>query len=188
MVVSCTVVFSSCSQDAKDEPMPDFSSLPFYSNPLGFVTNDYTFPVDSVTFPGRNEVLSSRSNTESFTVYGFTRFEPKDTYKTYLSSDMRAVLGIPQQVYVAQRYGVYYDMTIPGLGTTYVFGMASSPLCGFDPYDLSARGYRFATQDEYVGIVTVLIHIISDIQGRIYDRWYPCRPEGLVWNYELSLR
>ncbi len=99
-------------------------------------------------------------------------------------------MHIYSQIYISEIITANYVLTIDGLSTKVNrFPADDSPNCGLFPGytsdTLGDRGYSSMQKGNTVTMTTKLIHIISDFQGVSYDRWYPCKPEDLEWNYNV---
>lgn len=83
-----------------------------------------------------------------------------------------------------------YKLTIDGLSTREVrFSAVDSPKCGLYPdftdEESDLRGYSVSQKGNIVTLATKMVHVISDLSGRSYDMWYPCKPAELEWCYNL---
>lgn len=99
-------------------------------------------------------------------------------------------MGIANQIYIMETITAQYELTIDGLSARKVrFSPNDSPKCGLYPdytnSELDLRGYSISQKGDNVTLATKMVHVISDLSGRNYDRWYPCKPEQLEWNYNV---
>lgn len=56
--------------------------------------------------------------------------------------------------------------------------------------DWTKRDYRndVSTTDNNIMVLeTICIHIICDLSGKVYDMWYPCKPEDCLWDYKVVI-
>ncbi len=135
---------------------------------------------------------SSRANTRAsftdYTVYSYTSKSSTGTRKAICGSKLASLMHIYNQIYISEIITANYVFTVDGLSTKTVrFSANESPNCGLFPdYSndtLEDRGYSATQKGDVITMTTKLIHIISDIQGIVYDKWYPCKPEELEWSY-----
>ncbi len=136
--------------------------------------------------PKIEEAVQTRSSVTTITLTGCTSQTGEGNYKLLIGQAWASALGIPNQIYIVENVTCYQTLTIKGLeDRTCFFSSAASPNCGFDPNDLNKRGYSDSRHGDVVTMVTKIAHIKTDMSGRNYDRWYPCKPSDLKWNYDL---
>ena len=127
----------------------------------------------------------TRASITPYTLTGYTSYSTSDVKKVRITKDFAKALGIYQQIYLMDFYTVNYNKTIDGLGTDIFFSPAESPNCGLNPTNSSERGYSSNQSGNSITFVTKIYHVISDLSGKTYDLWYPCKPEEVVWCYNL---
>lgn len=136
----------------------------------------------------------SRATNTDITVYGYTTKSSSGNKKVIISKNLASHFGIVYQaanpIYILERVTAKYELTIDGLSTKKVrFSSNDSPKCGLYPDytddDLDSLGYTVTQKGNNVTMTTSLIHLVSDLSGRSYNRWYPCKPEELEWNYSI---
>ena len=136
--------------------------------------------------PKIEDAIQTRSSVTTTTLTGCTSQTGGGNYKRLIGPIWASALGIPNQIYIVENVTCYQTLTIKGLeDRTCFYSSAASPNCGFDPNDLAKRGYSDSRHGDVVTMVTIIAHIKSDMSGRNYDRWYPCKPSDLKWNYDL---
>lgn len=135
----------------------------------------------------KNKIPQTRSSASvtEMTVYGYDSQTTTGNRKTLISSDLATKMGIPRQIYVMETLTLYKNITINGLGSTAYFSNAYSPNCGMSPDDQDSIGYTSSMQGNTMVLATKLHHVISDINGISYNRWYPLEPNLLEWKYTL---
>lgn len=129
--------------------------------------------------------LTTRSTVTQFTVNGYTSYKSSGKVKAIFGKTFASKIGVYNQVYVVETLTVYYKMTVSGLGTVSFFSIMDSPNCGIDPNDSDHIGYTYSQDGTSVTMSTKLIHIISDLNGISYNKWYPCALANLQWNYQI---
>ncbi len=154
---------------------------------------DDVFRQDAKRFSGWNSSsqgtsgVETRSSVTTITLKGYTskKYDKKDKY--VLSKELASLMGIPRRIYIAENVTAYQTVIIKGLGSTAFFTSIDSPLCGLDPNGTNyKRGYVSSTPvGDTITLSTKFFHVISDLSGISYDRWYPCKPEEVQWNYNL---
>lgn len=127
----------------------------------------------------------SMSSVVPVTVYGYSSYTSTGNRKIALSSDLASKFNVITGVYIMETLTVQYNLTISGLGDNVYFSSADSPNCGINPLNSSNIGYAHTQVSETVTMTTKLQHLVSSISGIAYDRWYPCKPNELQWNYLL---
>lgn len=148
---------------------------------------------DTVSYDGwerSSRNASTRIVSNSYTVKGYTEKSSAGTKKVSISQNLALLLGIKKQIYVMETVTARYNLTIDGLNTNKViFVPEDSPQCGLfpdskeDEYDL--RGYSSSVKGDNVVMASKMIHVISDLAGHSYDKWFPCKPEQLEWTYNV---
>lgn len=130
-----------------------------------------------------------KSSVNTITLYGYTSKKGGGNKKVLLGQELANAVGlIAGQIYVLEYVTVYQDIKIEGLGSTTFFSTADSPLCGIEPDRTDyKRGYNGSTPDSSgnIRMTTICIIVKSDLAGRTYNKWYPCKPEDVQWNYKL---
>jgi len=181
-------LLSSCDNNIENDDLSTSSSMEMDD----IVSLDSLFSIGNEQFSswktGTEETIPSnlrRSSVTDITAYGYSSYTSSGTRKAIIGSDVANYLGIPNQVYVIETLTVYYNLTISGLGTTSYFVSVESPYCGIDPLNSSHIGYAYSPSGETITLATKVHHIISDLSGNSYDRYYPRNPSSLQWNYKL---
>ncbi len=186
IIVTCSVLVG-CSNDSdiisedlnQDGDLSSFEEL---------------FQQDAKEFSGwksssqESSESQTRASINTVTLNGYSSKISGGNQKILILSDLADLMGIMSQIYIMEYVTAYQDLTIDGLGATSFFNAVNSPLCGIDPNGTNyKRGYSSSTPDENgnIRLATKCIHVISDMSGRSYDMWYPCRPEELQWIYNL---
>lgn len=129
-----------------------------------------------------------RSSVNTISLNGYSSKVSGGNIKVAISKTLANLMGIANQIYIMEKVTVYQDIKIESLGSTSFFSAADSPLCGIDPNDTNyKRGYSSSSPDSKgnIRLASKCIHIISDLSGRNYDMWYPCKPENVQWEYNL---
>lgn len=181
-----TIFFASCNSD---EENLDFKK----ENAIieNAISSDSLFSIGNEKFAtwssNSNATAVTRSSITPFTVYGYSSYTSTGNRNVRITKDLADKMGIYRQIYIMETLTVYYDLTISGLNTTNYFAYADSPNCGIDPNNSSNIGYSHSQSGTNVKLATKLHHIISDLSGRPYDAWYPCKPAELQWNYSLII-
>lgn len=178
------IALSSCSDDA-EVIVTDIDDIS--------LTSDDLLEQDMSEFDGwtssSDNTAASRSSVNTITLKGYSSKTSSGNQKVYILKDLANLIGISSQIYVVEYITAFQDFTISGLGTTSFFSTADSPLCGVDPNgkDWTIRGYAASspTPNGEIRLSSKCIHVICDMSGRTYDKWYPCRPEQFLWNYTL---
>ncbi len=139
-----------------------------------------------------NECPESRSSANTITLYGYSSIVSDGRESLYIQKDLADLIGISSKTYIAEYITAYQYIKVEGLGTTTFFSTANSPLCGSDPSAgrWSSIGYAYiasssSNNQNIVKLESRCIHVICDISGRNYDKWYPRKPEDFQWNYIL---
>lgn len=192
-------VFQSCSSE--DEPLNATELAATLLNDSRVAPNDNhknhrsfeEFDTDSIEL-GSN--LQTRSNSEimplldyvNYTVKGASTTSTGANQKVLIDSKLASLMGISRQIYVLNYITAKYAITIDGLSSDRaVFKIVDSPGCGIDPSKTDyVRGYTYGSDGDVVTLTTRIIHILSDMSGRNYDMYYPCKPENLLWNYKVA--
>ena len=149
---------------------------------------------DSVSYKSwERSPLSSartRSNSTDFTVYGYNTTSSTGNRKVMIGKELASRMGIYNQMYIMEIVTAKYELTINGLSAREViFSPINSPKCGLFPGytddELDLRGYSNTQKGDNVTLVTKMIHVISDMSGRYYDQWFPCKPAQHEWCYNV---
>lgn len=148
---------------------------------------------DSVSYKSwERSPLSARTRSSStdFTVYGYTTTSSTGNRKAIIGKELASHMGIYNQIYIMETVTARYELTINGLGAREViFSPINSPKCGLYPDytkdELDLRGYSISQKGDNVTLATKMVHVISDLYGRSYDKWYPCKPTQLEWCYNV---
>lgn len=162
-------------------------------------TDDTDFTSDDLLRQGVNEyagwqsssnyIESSRSSVNVITLQGYTSKESEGNQKVYILKDLANLMDISSKTYIVEYVTAYQNLRISGLGSRCYFATTDSPLCGTVPNSNSweKRGYlsSIPTADGEISLTSKCIHVICDMSGITYDKWYPCKPEQFKWNYLL---
>lgn len=176
---------SGCTDDAV---------LSEYTEQTDYLTSDELFQQGQIDCYGwesssNKGINTSRSSVNTITLQGYTSKSSTGNQKVLVQKSLADLIGISSQIYILEYVTAYQDFRISGLGSTSFFSTAASPQCGVDPNGKSwaDRGYSASTptSDGDIRLSSKCIHVISDISGRSYDKWYPCKPEVFEWNYTL---
>ena len=194
--------FTSCSNDMddfspiKDENLPnekniiaeELSSMRIERFPTWQSANiSLNADTSSVQHLSRARTIIAKS-APILTLYGCTSQSNGKNYKYIIPSEIANSLHIAKDIYVVRDVTCYNYIKVDGEND--VFLAQKSPNCGLRPTNTTGdytRGYTSSTpdQDGKTQMTTKLIYIICDISGRSYNRWYPCSPEELEWNYKI---
>lgn len=133
---------------------------------------------------------TTRGADIDLTVHGYTTTSSTGNQKVIIGKELASRMGISNQIYIMERITARYELTINGLSTKEVrFSPIDSPKCGLFPdytsSELDLRGYSTSQKGDNVTLATVMVHVICDIAGRNYDKWYPCKPDQLEWCYNI---
>lgn len=176
---------TSCTDDVV---MTEFTDV------MEYVTSDDLFDQGQLDFIGwksssNGETNCSRSSVNTITLEGYTAKSSTGNQKVLVQKSLADLIGVSSQIYILEYVTAYQDFKISGLGATSFFSTADSPQCGVDPNgaNWAVRGYSASTptSDGNIRLASKCIHIICDISGKNYDKWYPCKPEQFKWNYTL---
>lgn len=132
--------------------------------------------------------LQTRASVNTITLTGYSSKTSGGNQKVLILSGLADLMGIMSQIYIMEYVTAYQDLRIEGLNETSFFNTVNSPLCGLDPNGTNyKRGYGCSSPDENgnIRLATKCIHVISDMSGRSYDMWYPCKPDELQRIYNL---
>lgn len=160
-----------------------------------YISIEELFQEDSVIFRGwessskESFTPKTRSSVNTITLYGYTSLLSTGNRKVILGSQLAGLMGITNQIYIAENITAYQNIRIEGLNdNTSFFATVTSPLCGIDPNSTNfERGYSASSADPdgNIRLASKCVHVISDLSGRSYDLWYPCRPSEFQWIYRL---
>ncbi len=184
LIGTIAVLFTGCENNTAEDLMSNSTSK---SNDIIQLeiqsANDYNI---YKTWNNSNSKLpQTRASITPYTLTGYTSYTTSKAKKVAITKELAKKLGIYQQIYLMDFYTVNYSKTIDGLGTKFFFTPAESPNCGLNPTNSSERGYSSNQSGNTITFVTKIYHIISDLSGIKYDLWYPCKPEEVVWCYNL---
>lgn len=192
-------VFQSCSSE--DEPLytTDFTAASVNDDQIVYKIshkNSHSFGEFDTDSVESESNLQTRGNSDimplldyvNYTVKGATSTSTSANQKVQISSKLANLMGISRQIYVLNYITAKYSITIDGLSSDRaVFKIVDSPGCGLDPSKTDyARGYTYGSDGDVVTLTTRIVHILSDLSGRNYDMYYPCKPENLIWNYKVA--
>ena len=198
ILIAVTFIVCGCSDDGGMTSLSNRGiSHELYEN---VPVLDCAWAEDSVFKYMERSPLSSDSDipvtrgisVQYMTVYGYTSYTSSGTTKAFLGEKLADSMGLPNQIYIADTIKPKYVLTVDGLdaGTT-SFTSSKSPKCGLFPgwtqETLNERGYSLQIMGDKVTMETRLVHVISDIGGINYDKWFPCKPAELEWNYKLYI-
>lgn len=136
------------------------------------------------------QTTRTRGVSTDFTVYGYTTKSSTGNRKVSIGQELASHMGIQSQIYIMETITAQYELTIDGLSDKKIrFSPNDSPNCGLYPdytnSELDLRGYSISQKGDNVTLATKMVHVICDLAGRNYNRWYPCKPEQLEWNYNV---
>lgn len=180
------IFMTSCNNE--DNSLEMASSDIINSNEDDVISIDSLFNIGSEDFSAwenGNTVppVTRSSSVTPITAYGYSSYTSSGIKKAFIGPDVAKALGIADQIYFGETLTVYYNLRVTGLGQNAFFSYAESPSCGMSPNNSSQIGYSYSQDGENVIMATKIYHIISDLSGRSYDRWYPRHPNELQWNY-----
>lgn len=170
-----------------DDSTETFDTLEYYQSAQNKVKSYGTgSQAKSYTFNDFEQNQQEEVSVSPQTLYGYTSKTTKYTRSVLATQAMRDALGIPQGIYVMDLVYVYYDFTIEGLSSgTLLFSPANSPQCGFNPDDMSVRGYISSISGNNVKLSSRFTFIKCSSSGAVYNLWYPINPENTIWNYNI---
>lgn len=183
----CSLGFISCNHEdnlVTEELPQEFQLKTVISIDSLFAIDNEEISKWSSINNGHTRATSSVLNTK-MTVYDYDSKTTTGNRKTLISSDLATKMGIPRQIYIMETLTLYKNVTINGLNSTAFFSNDYSPNCGISPANQDSIGYTSSMQGSTMVLATKLHHVISDINGISYNRWYPCDPSSLEWNYIL---
>jgi len=103
----------------------------------------------------------------------------------YYGSEISQITGLSAGVYTVDFHEPKFTLY---LGPGERLWPTNSPNCGFQPDAGNVRGYATSEVGNTVICTTYITHIKRDVSsGRTLDIWYPCRPQDLVWNYDIYI-
>lgn len=179
----CIATTTSCN---------NFESIDDFANTqTDVISIDSFMQLESNTYEQRSPLhKTTRSSSTDFTVYKYTSKTTSRTYKVNCGKKLASLLHIYVQPYFTEYINAKYELTIDGLSNkTTRFSANNSPNCGLYPDytedELEDRGYSVTQKGNKITMTTRIIHIISSLDGKSYDKWYPCKPEDLQWNYNI---
>lgn len=128
------------------------------------------------------------------TVKGYSSMVKKDdNKKVRFGNDLAKQLGlIPGTIYVTTWYICEKQVSYPNNQT--FFANDKSLKCGLLPYynnyneeetDFNLRGYRIVGSENPITLRTHLFYVYCDISGRTINKFIPCTPENIEWDYYL---
>ena len=187
LTACCSLGFMSCNNEESfvtEELSQDFQLETAISiDSLFAIDNEEVAKWSS----NRNKIPQTRSSASvtEMTVYGYDSQTTTGNRKTLISSDLATKMGIPRQIYIMETLTLYKNITINGLNSTVYFASDYSPNCGISPANQDSISYTSTMQGNTMKLATKLHHVISDMNGISYNRWYPREPNSLEWNYKL---
>jgi hypothetical protein len=130
--------------------------------------------------------------TTPITTFGYDQIISKDKRKVFFNYGTASKLGIAPGIYLVENLLCIKKINIKG----YDFWEEDSPKCGYKPIKSEKTGVDTDAMSKERGyaepisgtnsIKTYVIHIICDISGRKYDKYDPCPPEKIQWDYSIS--
>lgn len=188
VIILLSSTFSGCSSES-DFITEDLGN----SQEATFCSFEDFFHQDTEEFIGWTSSLNSpipmtKSSVNTITLNGYSSKKSSGNQKFIMDKKLADLMGIMQQIYIIEYITVYQDIKIDGLGSTAYFAPLESPLCGLEPNNKDyKRGYNSSAPDENgnIRLASKCIHVICDLAGRSYNKWYPCKPEEFQWKYNL---
>lgn len=121
---------------------------------------------------------------------GYDDIKYYNNVKIKVNSFMALYLQSAPGLYIGKSAQAKIFVTLPNDGKEHVVRKADSPKCGFSPLSSNKEiGYQIkeTSDPNKVELITSLYYIQSNISGASgYNKWIPCKPEELVWNYKIS--
>ena len=182
-IVGC-LGLSACSDEMETIVAPEFANedICCTSDDLLSLRADDAYDWQ-VLFP------ETRTSVNTITLHGYSSKTSSGNKKVYVQKNLATLMGISSQIYIMEYVTAYQDITITGLSKTSLYSPLDSPLCGVKPNGegWEDRGYVAGspTDEGKIRMTSMCVHIISDLSGRSYDLWYPCKPEKFEWQYTL---
>lgn len=190
-------LFASCNSDEEYQQRVSTSKL----SQSDYITSDADIPYDATSALSkdfaktRSSSLSTQEeDTIHMTDYGYTNMNVSG-YKTKASyKSMHPVVlgvGLPGGIYIVEVKCVTKelysyranDLILPTapIAENKDMGLTSSGYFNSDKGWTSSEVIENGDK-KFIG-TTYLIHFISTLGGAQLDKYYPCRPEELVWRY-----
>lgn len=134
--------------------------------------------------------ISTRASSTDFTVYGYTTKSTTGNKKVSIGKQIATAFGVTNGIYIVETITAKYEISIDGLKDKKVyFASVDSPNCGLYPDftndELDERGYSVSQKGNKITMATKIIHLVSDLNGRNYNKWFPCKLDELEWNYNI---
>lgn len=132
----------------------------------------------------------TRTSYNSITIYGYKSLSVEKR-KAYLGKELATRVGLYDQIYVGEIVTATQEVSISGLSSGQVLfaPLSTNSNCGLFPDftndELDLRGYSAVQKGDVITMATKTIHIISDLNGKNYNIWYPCQPAQLAWDYMI---
>lgn len=169
-LVALAIALSSCSSDeAEDFGVSNFSNG---------VTTSYD--------EGKTPVIQRAS----FSVTGYDDVSYLDG-KVTVNSFMANYLQLAPGVYLCKAAKVVKYVDFPDDGNTYAVAKVESPYCGFRPLSSNKEiGYDIAesaTNPRRKELITKCFYIKNHYGGAAVNKWIPCKPEDVKWNYKTGV-
>lgn len=189
-VIAICSVFTSCSNES-DFPLNELDenqSSETYSFDSIFRQDAINYSNWTSSKSNDSSKRTTRSSINTITLYSYTSKKSSGNKKYAFGNTLLNLMKLPNQIYIAEYVTVNQDISISGLGQTCFFASIESPLCGLNPNSQDyERGYVADAADANgnITMTTKCIHVICDLSGRSYNKWYPCKPEDLQWQYNL---
>jgi hypothetical protein len=189
----CTfLVLQSCFNDSIQNVLDDNSNVERLTDPSTYLDYDRLFTSQKLMTTRRMTRGTGIEAEETLiTIHGITQMKSIARKKIALNSENAKRLKLKPGIYVVEYLECIKDLKI---GNN-IFSPEDSPKCGYIPgQDFSLgngaisiskkRGY--SEKDGGSGILsTVILHVVSDIAGRKINRYDPCSPSQIEWNYLL---
>lgn len=132
--------------------------------------------------------VTTRGYVDSRTVESYHSCKPrsgKENMKHLFTSDFLENLGLPTGIYIVDFCEAKVTL-YTGEGEIFMYTDVS-PNCGFKPDNGESRGYAMTINGNTVVLTTYLTHIKYDMLGRTIDKWWPVKPNNLIWNYQIYI-
>lgn len=180
LFVAATIGLSGCSSDDDYEYNEENS----FSVSNSEIKNEGTaLDIENLSASAMTRGITHASDTLSHV--GYSSCSKSTRVKFTVNSYMASYMGRTSGVYFGEKATVTYRVDY---SSDQVLKQVASPNCGFKPLtNDKERGYVKKTEEEtYSELVTYCYYIEYDMSGRSVNKWIPCAPEDVVWQYKIK--
>lgn len=134
------------------------------------------------------EIAKNAIDTRTASLYrGYTTNQVQQKNVEFVIEGFSPVASL--KTYQRYRGDWYYVAVRIKKQSNVLYGIAPSPECGLTKLDFltSKRGYNCGLQSQDFLMWTYVIKFYYNLteSHSIAEVWYPCKPEQLVWNYNV---